>query len=581
MSFTGDLEHLPIVDVIQLLHATRKSGTLDVKGRRGVCQLVFREGYIVSASHARSNVRIGQILVELKALNSETLEQALSEQKSAGESRKPLVATLIEGGHIRKEDAFKGLETLIEMTVVEILTWPGGTFSLEVDQITVADEYRYLPEKLNQDFNVNTQNVLMDALRIYDEKKRDGELEDDFPEEEGFAEPLTAAAAARASLSAADLGLDDLDSLEKRIPGVFSGLAAVPVDIHQQKVKEIAPGLSAAAQEDLGAFLQRSAGPAGAEPTARAAAANPPVILFSQDELLRYALSTVFKPAGILVFATNDERDLGPIIEQSLAKNTVPFLIFDRPEVSAASPSEETLIELRRQKKTRYPHLPVIQLASPRDYSFSLQSFKEGVRTVFPRPLQEERQETFVADLVEFLESFRSYLLACAGEQENWVGGLRSGLAGFRDLREAPEAARILLQFTAQIFPRSLTLVVGSDELIAEEAVGIESVPEGAAETAVDIQHSAVAAVGFQPGDRGGASVLRPEPGSDIERSSFRRHRRTPALHHSPAAVEEQRQDSFPHLCRFRVARGFTRPARSAGNHGRAGGIDRGEFLLS
>ena len=46
MSFTGDLEHLSIVDVIQLLHATRKSGTLVVQGRKGESQLVFKDGYI-------------------------------------------------------------------------------------------------------------------------------------------------------------------------------------------------------------------------------------------------------------------------------------------------------------------------------------------------------------------------------------------------------------------------------------------------------------------------------------------------------------------------------------------------------
>ena len=41
MSFTGDLEHLPIVDVIQLLHATRKSGILRIGCRKGESQLVF------------------------------------------------------------------------------------------------------------------------------------------------------------------------------------------------------------------------------------------------------------------------------------------------------------------------------------------------------------------------------------------------------------------------------------------------------------------------------------------------------------------------------------------------------------
>jgi len=39
MSFVGDLEHLPIVDVIQLLHATRKSGTLCMKSLKGRASL--------------------------------------------------------------------------------------------------------------------------------------------------------------------------------------------------------------------------------------------------------------------------------------------------------------------------------------------------------------------------------------------------------------------------------------------------------------------------------------------------------------------------------------------------------------
>ena len=68
------------------------------------------------------------------------------------------------------------------MTIVEVLTWTEGTFELDVDTSVISDEYRYIPEKLKLELNLNTQNVLMDALRIYDEKKRDGTLmEETFP----------------------------------------------------------------------------------------------------------------------------------------------------------------------------------------------------------------------------------------------------------------------------------------------------------------------------------------------------------------------------------------------------------------
>ncbi|MEJ2201879.1 MAG: DUF4388 domain-containing protein, partial [Desulfuromonadaceae bacterium] len=131
MSFTGDLEHLPIVDVIQLLHSTRKTGTLCVKSARGESQLVFDSGYISSANHVNTSVRIGQILVDIEAISQEVCDQALAAQKAAGDSRKPLIAMLIEQGVLTKEDAFRGLRMLIEKTVVEMLRWTKGTFTLD------------------------------------------------------------------------------------------------------------------------------------------------------------------------------------------------------------------------------------------------------------------------------------------------------------------------------------------------------------------------------------------------------------------------------------------------------------------
>lgn len=134
MSFNGALEHIPLVDVIQLLHMTGKTGILFLKSPKGESQLVFHEGFFVSANHLNNSVRIGQVLVEMQAISEEQLEQALAVQKNAGNDRKPLIATLIEQGTIDKDVAYKGLETLIEMTIVEVMTWSSGTFSLDVSK---------------------------------------------------------------------------------------------------------------------------------------------------------------------------------------------------------------------------------------------------------------------------------------------------------------------------------------------------------------------------------------------------------------------------------------------------------------
>ncbi|HEY6839407.1 MAG TPA: DUF4388 domain-containing protein, partial [Geobacteraceae bacterium] len=114
-SFTGELEHLPIVDVIQLLRWSKKSGILRVAGRKGESQLVFKDGCIVSANHLNGSVRIGKILVDLRIISKATLAQALQAQLRAGKERKPLIVTLIEKGAVKEADAYRGLEHLIEL----------------------------------------------------------------------------------------------------------------------------------------------------------------------------------------------------------------------------------------------------------------------------------------------------------------------------------------------------------------------------------------------------------------------------------------------------------------------------------
>src|SRR5512133_3928652 len=114
MSFKGDLEHLPIVDVIQLMNSSRKSGILSINGRKGESQLVFKDGNIVSASHLNNTVRIGGILVKSGIITSQQREESLQQQKNAGPERKPLVITLIEMGLVNESEAYKGLQQLIE-----------------------------------------------------------------------------------------------------------------------------------------------------------------------------------------------------------------------------------------------------------------------------------------------------------------------------------------------------------------------------------------------------------------------------------------------------------------------------------
>ncbi len=471
MSFAGDLEHLPIVDVIQLLHSTRKTGTLCLRSSKGESQLVFNDGYIVSANHVQNTIRIGQILVEMSAITPQQLEQALERQRRDGDGRKPLVATLIEGEVIDRQVAFAGLEALIEMTIVEVLTWTSGTFALDVDTSVISDEYRYFPEILQQKIQLNTQNILMDALRIYDEKMRDGTLEKGtFPAtaDNGTAE--------QSGIITADvLGLEDLEKLEKKIPDVFLGLKEYDAsEIHRQRIREALPDLSPNDQSRLFELLREYSDQPPSTPTTQSPSPPLAVIAFSNDPLITHMISTVCRHEGVFVFSTDDASNLDPIIDQSFAKELIPLLVIDAPLDTQGpfSPGEVQGLVLRERE--RYPHIPILQLVAPTDQEFPLLALQAGVRGVLARPPRGEREPGFVDSSARFMKAFHLTL------RKNYAGSDQRVL---RDFKEAvyrlehqpglPELAFVVLGFAATMFERTLTLVVRENRLVAEKSFGV------------------------------------------------------------------------------------------------------------
>ena len=465
MSFDGDLEHLPIVDVIQLLHATGKSGTLTLRSVKGESQLVFHSGYIVSANHVNNSVRIGQILLDRGMITLEELENALNEQQRAGSKRKPIIQTMIEGGRVKTEDAYLGLEILIEMTIVEVLTWTKGTFSLDVDKIFVSDEYRYFPETLEKKMELNTQSVLMDALRIYDERKRDGTL---TAEAMFGTPPTTTSTVSDAELSAEDLGLDGLDDLERKIPHVFTGLTDFEPDTPAKRLLPVLSGIPIEEQQRLLRYLDALF----AQPHLPGDGTG--VILVTGDKMVRECVAAACGPRFLC--ATDDAAGLDPIIDQSLSKGRIPVLLVDAGEPSGRKSTWESLADQLQQKREKYPELAIILLACPGDFQLTTRALQAGVSAVLPRSSRDERPQSFVADTIDCTQALDSYLknLRIAPGQ-GLLQQLKQQFLAIADQREPPEVTFLLLQAISAFFERVITLAVVRTELIAERAIGISA----------------------------------------------------------------------------------------------------------
>ncbi|MDH4230990.1 MAG: DUF4388 domain-containing protein [Nitrospirota bacterium] len=487
MALTGDLEHLHIVDIIQLINTTRKSGTFSVKGRRGESCFIFSNGYLVGASHLNNRIRIGNVLLKMNAIDFEDLEQALEVQKSAGRNRKPLLITLIELGKLTREDAERGLRKLIEMTLVELIGWTEGSFTLDTDVITVSPECSYPLSRMEQEVSIDAQMILMDALRVFDERERDRqagktvlsdeEVYADVISQEEFEETVRETPV----LTADDLGLNELDQLERKMPLDFPSVEIFdPAAIHRQKIKDILTGFSSGEQDAFVSFLEKSAKSRGScDASQRKGAQAMGLILFSEDELLKHSVMTICKDEGVLVFSPEGEEELGRIIAQCLAIKVLPVLVFDCPEAPAALLSREKIVSLRRQVRERYPQVPLIQVTSLPDDHFTLQSFRDGMRAVFPKPSKEARKETFISDMIQFLEIFASYITDIFDEQkelfasDNMLSRLKERVSALRDLGEPADVSLALLQSVSELCDRSITFIVRPEELTGEKAIGV------------------------------------------------------------------------------------------------------------
>ncbi len=478
MAFTGELEHLNIVDIIQLVHTTRKSGIFSVQGDKGESRIVFSSGSIVGANHVNDSIRIGTVLVKMGAITLDELKQALGVMH-AEKKNTPLIATLMHLGKLKREDALKGLKKLVEITIVELMNWTKGTFTFDTDTVVFSPEGGASFGDMDQEVGLDAQMILMDALRVLDERERDRASGKKVPSfEELYAEVLPEENAERSTITADDLGLADLDRLEKKIPRPVSEMEVFdPVAIHRQNIKEILAGFSYEEQEVFLSFL-RSSMDRKAEPEAVAQQAGKAVVLFSNDKLLRHSVMTLGKEDGVPVFATDDETDLERIVSQCLSAMRMPVVVFDSPANAEGGFSEEKLVNAREGLRKQHSAVSVLQLASLQESNFILQAYNDGVRAVLPKPSKEAGRETYIPDTIKFLGVFKSYI---KGFQERlyttdrYVKELKDDIKALREFTNPSDAALVALIAVAEMFQRAITFFVRPSELTGERAIGLSS----------------------------------------------------------------------------------------------------------
>jgi hypothetical protein len=173
MSLSGDLEDLSVVDLLQFVHLGGRSGTLVLECDRGRAQVTLHRGRIIGA-HAPDTQRVGDRLVAEGIVTPAALTRALTRQREEP-TRRSLGQILVEHGALSPDVLRAAVVKQIEEAITELVGWRHGHFHFEVDELRAGDEINVDPGELLFELDLNTQMLLLDAMRIFDERNaRDG-----------------------------------------------------------------------------------------------------------------------------------------------------------------------------------------------------------------------------------------------------------------------------------------------------------------------------------------------------------------------------------------------------------------------
>lgn len=201
MSISGSLEDVSVADVMQFIHLGQRTGTLVLRRGASAARIGFHCGKLVSA-FVPGRPRLGKLLVESGLLSPDVLAAAI-EAQSREEKPRSLGQILVSNGQVDPEALREVIVQQIESTVSAAVTWDRGTFEFVVDDLRPVDDIALYPGDVIPNADINTQMVLLEAARIFDERNR-GE------------DPGGAGSADRSGL--ASLGPDDTHPIGLRPP---------------------------------------------------------------------------------------------------------------------------------------------------------------------------------------------------------------------------------------------------------------------------------------------------------------------------------------------------------------------------
>lgn len=142
MGFTGNLQTLPISEVLSLLISSAKTGVLNCSGEDDFIQFFFYNSKLVKLVTLDEHLLFGEIMIKRGLITRQDLNYALKLQKDVG---KLVGEVFIDLNMLNAQHISDSLKYQLEEVLFRIVEWGGGRFSFEEQSVRDASRPMFFP----------------------------------------------------------------------------------------------------------------------------------------------------------------------------------------------------------------------------------------------------------------------------------------------------------------------------------------------------------------------------------------------------------------------------------------------------
>jgi len=167
VGFSGKIEDFSVVEIMQYIHASGKSGTLIFSRGGDEGRVYFRKGNIHRVA-LPGMTNIGEVLLERMRITPSQLQMAVRVQKASG-GRKLLGRILEEMKAIDHAALREAVFRQAQEVIGRLVTWEEGDFGFELSSGESPDDIAVNLDDLIPLAEIDTEFILLEAMRIFDE----------------------------------------------------------------------------------------------------------------------------------------------------------------------------------------------------------------------------------------------------------------------------------------------------------------------------------------------------------------------------------------------------------------------------